>query len=814
MRIPLASNLESRDGTLDQDALVKNGVVEKSGDSLTLRKRPGLSQYAASATAGAGQALAATGTSLVAIIGDKLTWLTSRTDNYLDPENKGSNGTLSNSNLSVSFSGVGGVSAEYDFDAGGLAYAEVTLTNSGSQRIGLAYSAAPLTSVCPGSQKPDGNTGTYSVTSITRSGTTATVTTSGNHNFANPSDIVTVAGAGQSEYNLSGATTTYINATQFSYQVSGSPATPATGTIVCTESNGTAGNVHVVYDASDGKIYLSSNSVAWADTGVTATSGDIIGVAVYMDLGTTNAYIQAKFYKNGSLIYTLSADNSPSTYIASTVQTPSTCTLILGANTSGGAMTVNFGASAFTYAVPSQLECAISPTNASQRKFWTAETGPSASTGYLLMHNGLQALYAATKVYPQFGGAAFVSLASSIPGPLAAGIAYLDGYFFVMDVNGKINNSGSENVTFGALDYLYASAYQGNGVYIGRTLQYIVALKEWSTEWFYDAGNATGSVLASVSGSARAVGCADGYSACNVADSIFFISQETGGKRGITRVRGVDLAKVSTEEVDKVLDLSNLSDTTAYGTTAAGKGLYVITLGDLGVTLVYDESADHWAQWSTLTIGASVSVTSITRSGTTATVTTGSAHGISDGDPVTISGANQADYNGIFQAAYVSSTVFTIEVSNSPTTPATGTILAYPFTEGEFSAVAAVTLGDAHLVLGGTNSEVYELTPSVCRDDVTAPINFFARTTRLDGGTTDQKKLSRIGVIGDKVSDTAMIRWSDDDSTNFTKYRRVTLSNATPELRRCGAFERRSIEFRHIGNTAPSIDALELDIWR
>jgi len=68
-------------------------------------------------------------------------------------------------------------------------------------------------------------------------------------------------------------------------------------------------------------------------------------------------------------------------------------------------------------------------------------------------------------------------------------------------------------------------------------------------------------------------------------------------------------------------------------------------------------------------------VTSITRSGTTATVTTTDTHNMGIGQSTTIAGAAESDYNGTFVVTSVpSSTTFTYEVSGSPSTPATGTI--------------------------------------------------------------------------------------------------------------------------------------------
>jgi hypothetical protein len=68
-------------------------------------------------------------------------------------------------------------------------------------------------------------------------------------------------------------------------------------------------------------------------------------------------------------------------------------------------------------------------------------------------------------------------------------------------------------------------------------------------------------------------------------------------------------------------------------------------------------------------------VASITRSGSTATVTC-TAHGLVTNDPVDIFGATQTEYNGQFTVTRISDDQFSYTVSGSPATPATGTIIA------------------------------------------------------------------------------------------------------------------------------------------
>lgn len=69
---------------------------------------------------------------------------------------------------------------------------------------------------------------------------------------------------------------------------------------------------------------------------------------------------------------------------------------------------------------------------------------------------------------------------------------------------------------------------------------------------------------------------------------------------------------------------------------------------------------------------AAVAVSSITRAGQTATVTTGAVHNLTTGDWVRISGAVQTEYNGWFQVTVTGGTTFTYAVTGSPATPATG----------------------------------------------------------------------------------------------------------------------------------------------
>lgn len=83
---------------------------------------------------------------------------------------------------------------------------------------------------------------------------------------------------------------------------------------------------------------------------------------------------------------------------------------------------------------------------------------------------------------------------------------------------------------------------------------------------------------------------------------------------------------------------------------------------------------------------ASASITSITRSGSIATVTQ-TAHGMATGETIYISGANQSEYNSHHQVTVTGVNTYTYTVAGTPTTPATGTIIGTAIIVNELTDV-------------------------------------------------------------------------------------------------------------------------------
>lgn len=394
------------------------------------------------------------------------------------------------------------------------------------------------------------------------------------------------------------------------------------------------------------------------------------------------------------------------------------------------------------------------------------------------------------------------------------GIVFLDGYFFVMTDKGVIHNSAlGDGTSWNALDFVTAAEEPGAGVALGKSANYLVAFKEWNTEPFYDAGNATGSPVSPVKSMSTRVGCASGSSLVDVDDKLIWISQTKDKGRSVHVMQGLQQqTPVATSDVERVLELDDLANVSAYGLRIAGHVLYVLTLHTSAITLVYDLTSGVWYQWTSLTADTPLSVSSMTRSGTTITVVTSTAHGRSDGDPVLFAGADQSDYNGRFNVAVMDSTHLTFQVTSSQATTATGTITATTYTEGHFAFTKHVYCSGRHLLLHESNGHLYEFTDEVASDAL-APIDLHCRTGKVDNGTNTPKRLALLDVIGHKTPNgLALVRWTDDDYTSWSTYRSVDLEQERSQLRRCGDFSRRAFELRYTGDAKVTLGALELDV--
>ncbi len=409
---------------------------------------------------------------------------------------------------------------------------------------------------------------------------------------------------------------------------------------------------------------------------------------------------------------------------------------------------------------------------------------------------------------------AVTKITSSYPSLTARGLVYLDGTFYVMDKDGIIWNSASNDPTTwnAGLNQISAAIEPDGGVALAKSGQYVVAFGNYTTEYFYDAGNATGSPLSPVQNGAIMKGCANANSLAYGDGSFYIIAQNKaqgqamGYSFEVGKVTDLRYQKVSNDTVERILNADGVAVCFANVVSILAHSFYIINLPASNLTLAFDTETTYWYVWTAQSTGSPVTLTSLTSAtnvdGTTVTATaTKTGHGFSDGDVVTHASANQAAYNITTNITYVDANTYTYQIASIPVTPATGTITATSVTSSYYPLVYAAQYGTTQIAQNVTNGGINTLSDTTYTD-ATVFIDAHLRTARIDNEKNQQKFLAWVDLVTDRTSNNALFRYTDDDFQTFSHYRKVALSGKRSRLNRLGKFQRRAFELRVTDNGA------------
>ena len=391
------------------------------------------------------------------------------------------------------------------------------------------------------------------------------------------------------------------------------------------------------------------------------------------------------------------------------------------------------------------------------------------------------------------------------PSNTTRGCAFLDGRFFVMDAKGDIYQSALENAaSWSSLEFIGTQIEPDSGVYLAKLNNYLAAFKQYNTEFFYDAGNASGSILSPVQNAAFKIGCASDASVKEMAGTVVWMGQTKDGfGRGIFRMNGQSPEKISSPMVDKIINADSLATVYSWSCNVGSHLLYGLTLVTTGVTLVYDFTTQLWSFFTYLaSSGVNKTITAISASG----VATSAAHGYSDGDIVLIASTN-ASFNGWHVATDITTDTFQIQATG---TAFSGSGTATKHTESYFPIISSTSANGKQYMQHATSGALYEFSQSTYIDPIGA-IAARIRTPKFDGGSSAYKTMGPVEVIGDKISSTALLRYTDDDFASFSYFRPVDLSIERSNLQRMGRYSRRSFELLHVKNALLRLEALEIE---
>jgi len=157
------------------------------------------------------------------------------------------------------------------------------------------------------------------------------------------------------------------------------------------------------------------------------------------------------------------------------------------------------------------------------------------------------------------GGAWTQITDGDFPANVQAAHCHMDGYMFVITRAGVIHNSDVNSLSaWTAGVSIAAQSMPDNGVGIARYRNLVVAFGDYSMEFFYNAGNATGSPLSRVDGAIKRVGAIRPSSfnptIRSIGDTVYWLGRDAeAGTCGVYRLDGFQPKKISTTTVDKLV---------------------------------------------------------------------------------------------------------------------------------------------------------------------------------------------------------------------------------------------------------------------
>lgn len=188
----------------------------------------------------------------------------------------------------------------------------------------------------------------------------------------------------------------------------------------------------------------------------------------------------------------------------------------------------------------------------------------------------------------------------SFPRPYCPGMVYLDGTLYAMSLRAEIFGTTNldDPTAWSALNKIIARIEPDRGVALAKQLTYIIALKQWTTEVFYDAGNATGSPLAPIEGAKINYGCADADSVQDIDGSLIWVTNNRHLQRQVIRMDALQSQIISTPPIERLLIANQAAGYGSCTLKLGGHRYYVLDCFFSNITLVYDLDQQLWYYWA------------------------------------------------------------------------------------------------------------------------------------------------------------------------------------------------------------------------
>lgn len=376
---------------------------------------------------------------------------------------------------------------------------------------------------------------------------------------------------------------------------------------------------------------------------------------------------------------------------------------------------------------------------------------PASSSFYV--SNGNSGAYYTGAVFTKIIDAAY-------PSSTLNGSAYLNGYLYVLDVNGSVWGSKNQNdfSAWSSTNVINAWGTVGKPFAIRKYLNEVLVFKTYAIEVFYDAGNnGIGSPLLPVQQINIKWGCTTPKTIVTIDDDIFWVGTSSSGLNSVIRMNQFNPVPISTPQINRLLSINgaasnnDLFQVAAFSCTMGGNKFYCLSyiqaLNNVvsTVMLAYNLGSGEWSVFNTPLIPSNAA--------------------------------------GFFHHYPVAS-------ANDPFADQTNVLFS---------------TGNVYLIDDSVNVDSSSST-------VHLPVSMRLRTDNFEAGTSLRKMVSGLRIKADQKSASALrIRWSDDDYQTWSAWRGIDLSKPVPMLPGLqGTFSKRAYEIEYSGSDPIRLSRLEL----
>lgn len=190
---------------------------------------------------------------------------------------------------------------------------------------------------------------------------------------------------------------------------------------------------------------------------------------------------------------------------------------------------------------------------------------------------------------------------ADFPSPHIPTPVFMDGYLFIAKANSQdIYNSDLDDPSlWTAGSFISAEMYPDKIVALSKNNNYLYAVGRNSTEYFYDAANATGSPLARHNSAVQQFGTVAMASVVQTEKEVVFIGETGDGGHTVWTIDGFKEKEIGIPAIKSILlaEGTTLKDTFAFCVRVSGQKLYCINLSTR--TLVYSFDTQMWSEWQT-----------------------------------------------------------------------------------------------------------------------------------------------------------------------------------------------------------------------